>query len=77
MKTKNNNDTVPHPLREVWAWKDAAYRATEEMTTSDALKLMHDDVAAVRKGFGLNVSEPREGNACVAEAPTNYGEGKE
>ncbi len=76
MKAKNNNDTVPHPLREVWAWKNAVYRAIEGMPTSDALKLMHTDVAAVRKVFGLYVSEPREVNACVAEAPTNYGEGK-
>lgn len=77
MKMKNNNDTVPHPLREVWEWKDAVYRTTEGMTTSDALKLIHTDIAAVRKAFGLYVSEPREVNACVTEVPANYGKDKE
>lgn len=74
---KNNNTTVPHPLSEVWAWKDAVYCATEGMTTLDALKSIHTDVADIRKVFGLYVAEPREGNACVAEAPANYGENKE
>lgn len=47
------------------------------MTTLDALKLIHTDVADIRKVFGLYVSEPLESNACVAEVPTNYGETKE
>ncbi len=77
MKAKNSSAAVPQPLREVWAWKDAVYRATEGMTTSDALKRMHTDVAAVRKAFGLHVSEPREVNACVVEASADYGKAKE
>ncbi len=76
MKAKNSIAAVPQPLREVWAWKDAVYRATEGMTTSEALKRMHADVAAVRKAFGLRVAEPREVNACVAEAPADYGKAR-
>ena len=67
MKAKSNDDAVPNSLREVWAWKDAVYHATE------ALQQMHADAAAVRKTFGLQVSEPRAVAACVAETPADYG----
>ena len=73
MKAKSNDDAVPNSLREVWAWKDAVYHATEGMTTSEALQQMHADAAAVRKTFGLQVSEPRAVAACVAETPADYG----
>jgi hypothetical protein len=73
MKPKSNDDTVPKALRDVWGWKEAVYRATEGMTTSEALKWIHNDASAVRKAFGLHVSEPRTIKACVAEERSPYG----
>ncbi len=72
MKPKNNDDTVPNSLRDVWKWKETVYRATEGMSTSEALKRMHNEAAAIRKAFGLSVSEPRTVNECVAEERTPY-----
>jgi len=73
MKTKNDDDAVPSPLREVWAWKDAVYHTTKEMSTAEALTWMHSDADAIRKAFGLSVSEPGSGSRRVAESPTGYG----
>lgn len=73
MRTSDNDGSIPPPLREVWDWKDTVYRATENMTTAEALRRMHTDTLAARREFGLSVSEPDPIAACVADAAAIYG----
>jgi hypothetical protein len=72
MKAKNRG-VLPKALREVWEWKDAVYRETEGMTTSEALNHIHSEVEGIRKAFGLRIAEPLVGFAGVAEERSDYG----
>lgn len=75
MNPKIKEYGVPKPLLDVWQWKNEVYRETEAMSLSDALNRIHQDVADVRKAFGLRVSEPAEHSAsgqCVAETRNGF-----
>lgn len=72
MKTMNSS-VVPKALRDVWEWKEAVYRETEEMTMSEVLAHIHRRTEAVRRASGLSVLGPAVGLASVAETRTDYG----
>jgi hypothetical protein len=63
---------VPFALQEVWGWKEAVFRETETLNTTDALDRIHKNAFALRERLGLSVAGPQIPAGLVAEEPAEY-----
>lgn len=64
---------IPKAQREVWDWKDAAYRSVAHLPREEALRTLLRNADAAAKTFGIAFHPLRSSHpARVAERPAEY-----